>query len=506
VLRDAAGRAVRMTGAMQDITVRNQAMVARAESEMRYRTLFEYAPDGILIVGSQGRILDANVSGCQMLGNSREQLLRATVSEMVPPEEFEHIEEAQARLKQKDFRYHREWRLRRADGSIFPAEVIATTMPDGNVLVVARETTDRKEAEAVAKLLTQRLALATDAAAVGIWDWDLKEDRWYATPVYSKMLGYDPDEAPGDRARWLERVHPDDQMMVRGKIEALLAGSEEPYHYEARIRHANGSYRWMAVSGRVLAREEDGRPRRILGVRMDITERKRSETELSELNRQLRALALRLETFRERERTSIAREIHDVLAQELTRLKIDLVWIAKRVALPVDEPIRVAVVARVGDAITQSDTAISTVQRIATELRPVILDSLGLPAAVEWQAEDFARRTAIACRAKAFPGETKLPRERATAVFRILQESLTNVARHASASEVEVELVEQDGVATLTVRDNGVGISPDQLQDPHSIGLLGMKERALAFDGSVEISSQPNGGTTVTVKLPVSSS
>lgn len=135
----------------------------------------------------------------------------------------------------------------------------------------------------------------------------------------------------------------------------------------------------------------------------------------------------------------------------------------------------------------------------------MILDSLGLPAAVEWQTEDFARRTGIQCRATSAGGETALARDRATAIFRILQESLTNVARHSRATAVEVEFSEAAGLATLIVRDNGQGISRAQREDLHSIGLLGMRERAAAFDGSVEISGSPGRGTTVVVRLPVES-
>ena len=234
----------------------------------------------------------------------------------------------------------------------------------------------------------------------------------------------------------------------------------------------------------------------------DVTERRRAEQEVRRASAQLRALALRLENVREQERTRIAREIHDVLAQELTRLKIDLVWLAKRATKPIDEPTRAAIGGRIKDAVGQTDIAITTVQRIATELRPVILDSLGLPAAVEWQADDFARRTGIGCQAVTPTGEFPLERDRATALFRILQESLTNIARHAQATEVAIDLAFGAGSVALTVRDNGVGITAVQLADPRAIGLAGMRERALAFGGTLEIASAGAGGTVVAVRLP----
>lgn len=225
--------------------------------------------------------------------------------------------------------------------------------------------------------------------------------------------------------------------------------------------------------------------------------------ELRLANEQLRALTARNETIREHERMTIAREIHDVLAQDLTSLKIDLVWLVKRIAKPIDELARNALTARMRDAVVQADAAITTVQRIATELRPVILDSLGLGAAIEWQAEDFGRRTGLHCRTRSPQGDSTLHRDCATAVFRILQESLTNIARHAHATGIEVEFVEDPDLATLVVRDNGRGITNAQIVDARSIGLVGMRERAQAFGGSVEFTGAPGGGTTVRLRIPL---
>ncbi len=237
----------------------------------------------------------------------------------------------------------------------------------------------------------------------------------------------------------------------------------------------------------------------------DISRRERAEELLRLANEQLRALTVRNETIREHERTTVAREIHDVLAQELTCLKIDLVWIAKRAARPIDEPTRSLMVTRIGEAITQADSAVTTVQRIATELRPVILDSLGLPAAIEWQVEDFARRTDLRFRVNTPQGGSQLSRDRATAIFRILQESLTNIARHAHASEVDVQLTEASDAATLAVTDNGCGITAADISAMKSIGLVGMRERAQAFGGTLEISGAAGAGTTIRVRVPFDS-
>lgn len=239
----------------------------------------------------------------------------------------------------------------------------------------------------------------------------------------------------------------------------------------------------------------------------DVTERQRTDRETRLLSEQLRALAIRLEAIREEERTRIAREIHDILAQELTSLKIDLLWAVKRAPHALDDSARHDLALRLQQALAKTDSSITTVQRIATELRPAILDSLGLGAAVEWLAEDFSRRTGIVCVART-PGE-EFPdpgRERATALFRILQESLTNVARHARATHVQIELATRDGFIDLDVRDNGCGLTPAQVADPLSIGLIGMRERAQAHGGTLRIANSSPSGTLVAVRLPLPAS
>jgi signal transduction histidine kinase len=150
-----------------------------------------------------------------------------------------------------------------------------------------------------------------------------------------------------------------------------------------------------------------------------------------------------------------------------------------------------------------TDTAITSVQRIATELRPVVLDSLGLCAAIEWQAKDFETRTGIRCSATVPEVSSTLSRDHSTALFRILQESLTNVARHSKATLVEIELHCEDGWILLEVRDNGCGVRANELTDPKSLGLLGMRERAALLGGQCQIRNSPLGGTAVEARLPL---
>jgi PAS domain S-box-containing protein len=220
--------------------------------------------------------------------------------------------------------------------------------------------------------------------------------------------------------------------------------------------------------------------------------------ELKESSRQLQALAANLELAREEERTQIARELHDQLGQALTAMKFDLAWLTDRLG-PKD-----ATLAQKTKALTgQMDTMIKTVRRIATELRPGMLDDLGLAASIEWQARDFEKRTGIVCAVSVPTEEMSVPRAQALALFRIFQEALTNVARHAGAQHIEVELVATTDALTLQVHDDGRGIAAHEIAGQHSLGLLGMRERAKRLDGTFDIQGEPDDGTILTVSIPV---
>lgn len=214
--------------------------------------------------------------------------------------------------------------------------------------------------------------------------------------------------------------------------------------------------------------------------------------------RQLRDLAGYLQTAREKERTHIAREIHDEFGQILTALKMDLSWLSRR--LPGSEAHLVEKAAAMSDLI---DAAIHTVRRVATELRPGLLDDLGLVPAIEWQAEQFAARTGIAFELHLGEEELVLDRDLATAIFRIFQETLTNVGRHAEATQVRVHLETSADELVLTVQDDGIGITVDQISDPTSLGLVGMRERAHYWGGDVALQGRPGQGTAVTVRVPL---
>ncbi len=225
----------------------------------------------------------------------------------------------------------------------------------------------------------------------------------------------------------------------------------------------------------------------------------RAEEQLRESHEQLRALSIYLQSVREEERTRIAREVHDELGQALTSCKLDLAWIAGKLPKELKPLLQKA-----RDLTAHIDSTIQTVRRISSELRPGVLDHLGLAAALEWQANEFESRTGIRCHTDSHLGGPQLDSNLSTTLFRIFQETLTNIIRHAAATKVVVTLRQADGRVTLEVEDNGRGISKAEISNPKSMGLLGMRERAALLGGAFRIGRVPKGkGTRVSVSLPL---
>lgn len=212
----------------------------------------------------------------------------------------------------------------------------------------------------------------------------------------------------------------------------------------------------------------------------------------------LRELATHLQSVREEERTTIAREIHDELGQVLTVLKIQISLLANKL-IENQEPLREKITALTN----LIDQSVESVQKISSKLRPGILDELGLIAAIEWQTEEFEKLTGIKCSLVLPKEEIDLDAQRATAIFRIFQEALTNIARHANAEKVSVSLLTNLSNISLEIKDNGKGITQEQIKDFRSLGIHGMEERAMIFGGQVYIDGLAGKGTTLKVEIPI---
>jgi PAS domain S-box-containing protein len=228
----------------------------------------------------------------------------------------------------------------------------------------------------------------------------------------------------------------------------------------------------------------------------DVTERVLAEEALRRSREEIQGLARAANAAREQEKSRIARELHDELGQQLTALKIDVGWLRDHATASPD------VQAKLGAMQRLLDSTVAAARRISADLRPLMLDDLGLAAASEWLAENFTQRTGIACELVVGEGDFDLPDPHATAVFRVLQESLTNAAKHSGATQVEATLEREGGQVVLTVSDNGRGFSPGDGRGAGSYGHLGLRERALLLGGTVEIDSAPGRGTRIELRIP----
>jgi signal transduction histidine kinase len=224
--------------------------------------------------------------------------------------------------------------------------------------------------------------------------------------------------------------------------------------------------------------------------------------EITKSREQLRSLAHRLQDIREEEKERIARAVHDELGQQLTAIQLELNYLEEEVKKGNHKQFQESF-----DSMSQMiNNTISSVQRISTELRPQILDVFGLGEAILWQIQDYQSRTGIQFDSTGIDNQIHLDRDRSITLFRVFQEILTNIFRHSKASKVAIQLLREKGLAILNVRDNGIGIPPDKIKNPKSLGLLGIRERLLTWSGTFAIESQPGQGTTVTVHLPLGDS
>jgi signal transduction histidine kinase len=226
--------------------------------------------------------------------------------------------------------------------------------------------------------------------------------------------------------------------------------------------------------------------------------RKRAEKELKHSGEQLRKLSAHLQTTRDEERARIAREIHDELGQALSIIQLDLNWLELNLKKGEE-----AVLEKIQHMSSFTGKIIKEVQRISQELRPSVLDHLGFSAALAWQAQEFTRRTGIHCDFLIKSENIKLNNEQSISLFRVLQETLTNVIRHAKARRVTITLAENNGEIKLTVCDDGIGIPREKINDPNSLGLIGIRERIIVLEGRISIKGKPNKGTILQVSVPI---
>ena len=393
-------------------------------------------------------------------------------------------------------RLHIETDERKDDGTPIWVEgdYICLYAPDGRIMGhfgIQRDITARRQAEEALRFSEEKFAKAFRSSPFRVTIGTLAEGRFIeVNDAFLRDHGFTREQVIGRTSPELGLwANPDDR---RHLVETLERdGMVHEFEYpgqtrDGRLHVTSLSAELIQVAGETC----------ILAVATDITDRKRAQEEIRRSREELRALAARLQSVREDERTHIAREIHDELGQALTGLKLDLAWLRQRLKDRSD------LTERLGSVMGRIDGTIDAVRRIATELRPSVLDHLGLVAAVEWQAQDFEKLTGVATRLDVSATTMPVNGTTATTVFRMLQETLTNVARHAGATRVEITLQIGPEEVLLRVADNGRGISEEERTDRRSLGLVGLRERAIACGGELSIEGRPGVGTVVSARIP----
>jgi PAS domain S-box-containing protein len=479
----------------------------RGKAEALKGAILESALDCIITINHEGKIIEFNPAAERTFGYSRGEALGRDMAELIVPPQFrERHHEGMAHFLTTGaspvVNQRLEMPAQRADGTEFPIELsivrVGRTEPPQFTGFV-RDITERKRAERdlmmSLSLLQATLESTTDGIQVvnherRIVSFNRKFIQMWSIP--EAIIASRNDQQAIDFV--LDQLKDPDGFLA--KVKELYSHAEAESFDILELKSGRAFERYsqpQRVAGRSVGRVWSFR---------DVTERKQAEERLQQSHEQLRALSSRLESLREEERSRIAREIHDHLGQLLTALKLDMRSLERKIAGVAETELRVALAGKINSALMVADETIASVQKIASELRPGVLDRLGLPAAIEMETQAFQSRTGIPCKWNIPKDSVPLPQEHATAMFRIFQELLTNIARHAQATQVAVRLSCDEGELELHVKDDGVGIQPGDIENPKSLGLLGMRERVMILGGTIKFAGKSGKGTTVTVQLP----
>lgn len=501
---DAHHRVVRVYGATRDVTDRQLADAERHRTTELLRAIVESSPSAIVAYDEERRVTIWNPAAERMFGWTAAEVIGKPSPHLPASEVARFAAQWQQVARGEPLRGLEGLRASRS-GAVVEVGMSSGALYDSGgrfigIVTLLADITERKWARRELAERERDLAEAQSIARLGSWVWDMRSGKMRWSDEMYRLLGVPPQERDQTVEGFLAMVHSDDRRRVTEiMLGALRDAASLDFH--ARIRRRDGAVRIHHALGRVIA-DAAGGALEMRGTALDVTEQEQARAELEASREELRQLGRRLQEIREEERARISREIHDQLGQTLTALKIDLAWTSRK--LRKDQ----GALRQRNDAIVRLvDSTIDMVRRIAAELRPGLLDDFGLAAAIEWHVHEFAQRTGIAGHVEVAAPAPNVPPEVATALFRILQEALTNVTRHAAAKAVTVRLAEDAGALVLAVQDDGRGPQAATRGSSPSLGILGMQERARALGGDVQVTGAGGGaggrGTSVVARIPV---
>ena len=507
VLQQIASRAIdnALRRSAEEVRERQRAEELMRESEQRFRTLAETATDAIITIDGNSSILFANSAAERLFGYPQQDLLGQPLT-MLMPARFRAVhEQALSRYMETGMR-RMVWNSMELTGLHRDGRELSLEVAFGEVREnddhtftgIIRDISARKRADAAVRSSEETFSKAFNANPTLSTISTLDGRFLNVNEQFLQTTGYSRNDVVGKTALELNMwPNPDNRarLMQTLKAKGFVRG------FEVELRTRSGDRRVLLLSVEQI--ELDGQTC-LLHSGQDITDRTQAEAALRLSEERLRALSARVQYVREEEGKRISRAIHDELGGALTGLRWDLEGIAENLGGTANGSNVQVARDKIPPMMDLIESTINTVRRISSDLRPRFLDDLGLIAAVEWQLQQFQSRTGIACDCETALDKWDLEPDRATAVFRIFQEILTNVLRHAQATQVQVEILKDSDTVVLEVQDNGRGITESEKTNRRSLGLLGMKERALLFGGEVVITGTPGKGTRVAVKVPSS--
>lgn len=463
--------------------------------------LLESLPDAMIIMDDAGQVRSANRAVEDLFGFRPDELIGGSIACLMPDRyRGEHQGYVDSFLlggpRRLIGRGPREVPACRRDGSEFTVEISVSELPDPEghrFVAVFRDVTARRRALEEMRISQEFFERLFDAAPLGIAVCDPAGRYVMVNPALCDMVQYSEEELL--TMTYMDITHSEDTAANVAGRQPLLAGNERSFRMEKRYLRKDGQVVWaLIVVSPITA--ADGRTLYTIGQMLNIDQVKRAELELVESRRQLRALSAHQEQLLEAERKHIAREVHDEMGQLLTALRMDVSLLR----------LRFGGVAGLGEAAGAMralvDRGIDVVRQVTTNLRPAALE-LGVVAALEWLAEDFERRWGIPCRVRVEPEDLSLGDGITMAVFRVAQESLTNVARHAAAGQVKIRLARRGKRLDLAIEDDGRGFDEAAVRSGSGFGLMGMRERILALGGWLAVASAPGAGTRLVIEIPL---
>jgi PAS domain S-box-containing protein len=488
-----------MVGIVNDITEQKRAEEAMLRTQKQLQLILNTVPALMWQKDREGRYVAVNKAVCRQLGLAEEDILGRTAHELFPADMADLYVCADRRIRESGrAELGRIEPHQKTTGELGWSHVDRLVYHDhqgkvAGTLGYALDITERKGIEEKLSRSEEkfRTIFENNSSAMAL----IEPDSTFSmvNDAFCHITGFTKEEVIG--MSWRQMIPPEDLgRMEEYNRRRFVNPQEVPAKYEFTFYRKSGEIRNGLISASLIPSN-----RQLIVSVNDITELKQAEKDLKKSREMLRALSAHLHSVREEERANISREIHDDLGQLLTGLKIDLSWLLRH-PLPSASELREKV-----ETMSQLiDQTVQTVRRISTELRPRILDDFGLVAALDWQAEEFTKKTGITCLFRSTGQQLDAHPDWAITIFRIFQEALTNVVRHSGASQVEAVLKKNAQGLVLTIRDNGRGISVEEPGQSNSLGLVGMRERALIVGGTIEIRGKKGKGTTVILRLPVS--